>query len=70
MEERYVCGDRKEFRSGARNCGTDLAGSGRLHDQNCGGKIVAIDPYLTDYVYEAFKDEEGLGYKRVTASSV
>ena len=29
--------------------------------KTAGGKIVAIDPYLTDYVYEAFKDEEGLG---------
>ena len=35
--------------------------------KTAGGKIVVIDPYLTDYVYEAFKDEEGLGYKRVTA---
>ena len=31
------------------------------------GKIVAIDPYLSDYVYECEKETMGLGYKRVTA---
>lgn len=31
------------------------------------GKIIAVDPYLSDYVYECEKETMGLGYKRVTA---
>jgi L-ascorbate 6-phosphate lactonase len=33
-----------------------------------GGKIIAIDPYLTDYVYKLLNKEYGYGFKRMTAS--
>ncbi len=33
-----------------------------------GGKIIAIDPYLTDYVYNLLKKDYGYGFKRMTAS--
>jgi L-ascorbate 6-phosphate lactonase len=32
------------------------------------GKIILIDPYLTDYVYKLFEKEEGLAFKRLSAS--
>ena len=32
------------------------------------GKIIAIDPYLTDYVYKLLKDDYGYGFKRMTAT--
>jgi len=31
-------------------------------------KVIAIDPYLTDYVYRLFHKEYGYGFKRMTAS--
>jgi len=31
------------------------------------GKVIAIDPYLTDYVYKLFHKEHGYGFKRMTA---
>ena len=31
-------------------------------------KIIAIDPYLTDYVYKLFHKEYGYGFKRITKS--
>ena len=31
------------------------------------GKIIAIDPYLTDYVYKLLNKEYGYGFKRMTA---
>ncbi len=33
-----------------------------------GNKIIAIDPYLTDYVYKLLNKEYGYGFKRMTAS--
>ena len=33
-----------------------------------GGKIIAIDPYLTDYVYNLLNKDYGYGFKRMTAS--
>jgi L-ascorbate 6-phosphate lactonase len=35
--------------------------------KTAGGRIIVIDPYLTDYVYKLFKDEHGYGFKRMTA---
>lgn len=32
------------------------------------GKIIAIDPYLTDYVYKLLSKEYGYGFKRMTAT--
>ena len=31
------------------------------------GKVIAIDPYLSDSVYELFREEYGYGFKRMTA---
>lgn len=33
-----------------------------------GGRIIAIDPYLTDYVYRLLNKEYGYGFKRMTPS--
>jgi L-ascorbate 6-phosphate lactonase len=33
-----------------------------------GNKIIAIDPYLTDYVYKLLNKDYGYGFKRMTAS--
>jgi L-ascorbate 6-phosphate lactonase len=33
-----------------------------------GSKIIAIDPYLTDYVYKLLNKDYGYGFKRMTAS--
>ena len=33
-----------------------------------GNKVIAIDPYLTDYVYKLLKKDYGYGFKRMTAS--
>ena len=32
-----------------------------------GGKVIAIDPYLTDYVYRLFEKDYGYGFKRMAA---
>ena len=35
--------------------------------KTAGGKIIVIDPYLTDYVYNILGSEHGYGFKRMTA---
>ena len=35
--------------------------------KTAGGKTILIDPYLTDYVYKLFREEEGLAFKRLSA---
>ena len=42
------------------------AGQAGFIFKTAGGKVIAIDPYLSDYVYECFKEQEGLGYKRLS----
>ena len=34
--------------------------------KTAGGKTIVIDPYLTDYVYKLFREEEGLAFKRLS----
>ena len=31
------------------------------------GAVIAIDPYLSDFVYHSFRERDGLAYKRLTA---
>ena len=35
--------------------------------KTAGGKVIVIDPYLTDYVYKILGSEYGYGFKRMTA---
>jgi len=34
--------------------------------KTAGGKVIAIDPYMSDYVYDSEKEYYGYGYKRLT----